>query len=269
MSLRHSVRRARARTPDPGFTLIELLVVIAIIAVLVGILLPSLKGARDAARSAACLSNERQILTALGMYLNEYKEIMPREGTVGSLPEHERDYLSWAVALRPFLDDRVSPNEDPNDQFAMAPYYIDPGRLKDGHKIHFVCNAVPFLAPGVIDPSPIFEGDHLYRRGPTPFARIHFPEDTCYLGELGDDASGAMLWDVLSDGPRDIDRAQRYDIWAREQIVNGSAQRIAPKRHGRSGNLAFMDGHARGVKSEQIVDINTWDDRDYGSRRGN
>ena len=54
-----------------GFTLIELLVVVAVIAILMAILMPALRAAREQGQRAACLSNLRQLTLAWMMYADD------------------------------------------------------------------------------------------------------------------------------------------------------------------------------------------------------
>jgi prepilin-type N-terminal cleavage/methylation domain-containing protein/prepilin-type processing-associated H-X9-DG protein len=69
-----STRRIRA--DKCGFTLIELLVVIAIIAILAGMLLPSLSRAQAKGQSIACMNNLKQIQTAWLMYPDDHNDTL-------------------------------------------------------------------------------------------------------------------------------------------------------------------------------------------------
>ena len=69
----------RGRRGGAAFTLIELLVVIAIIAILAGILFPVFAQARDKAREATCLSNNKQIGLAVSMYLQDNDSTYPAQ----------------------------------------------------------------------------------------------------------------------------------------------------------------------------------------------
>lgn len=68
-----------------AFTLVELLVVIGIIALLISMLLPALKRAREHAQSVACLSNLRQVVLAIQTYATDHHGLMLcRDDTSGS-----------------------------------------------------------------------------------------------------------------------------------------------------------------------------------------
>jgi prepilin-type N-terminal cleavage/methylation domain-containing protein/prepilin-type processing-associated H-X9-DG protein len=98
-----------------GFTLIELLVVIAIIALLMGILIPSLKKARDQAKAVVCRANVKSLVLALHMYLDDYDgktHSTPNRGLWDNAWENPavvQDYTLndtwayWGIAYKPYV----------------------------------------------------------------------------------------------------------------------------------------------------------------------
>src|SRR5262249_9680379 len=88
----------------PGFTLVELLVVIAILATLVGLLLPAVQKAREAANRTHCTHNLRQIGLALHAYHHAYATFPP--GGIEWRPPGDlsKRQLAWSVFVLPYLE---------------------------------------------------------------------------------------------------------------------------------------------------------------------
>src|SRR5438552_1515597 len=77
-----------------GFTLIEILVVVAIIALLIAILLPSLKRARDQAKALVCLTNEKQLGTAFEYYYMDSKKYVPPFCFIRRINNNTNDFIN-------------------------------------------------------------------------------------------------------------------------------------------------------------------------------
>jgi len=133
------------RPPCRGFTLVELLVVIAIIGILIGLLLPAVQRAREAARRTQCVNHLKQVGLAWHNHTDTYgafptggyaQHVIPtfQGGRPGSL---NKQAAGWAFQILPFMEHDNVHNGQPggtdleSSKFAMSvpiPEYFCPSR---------------------------------------------------------------------------------------------------------------------------------------------
>jgi len=143
------------KTKQKGFTLIELLLVIAVIALLLALLVPALRSARERAHRVVCLSNVKQLTLAWLAYAEEH------DGKIVSVPSYtykkthgdivrEGHTEGWIGSAFELPESRATLIKDP-DKGALWPYLkdLDVYRCPRGMERHAVTYAPVVSVNGV------------------------------------------------------------------------------------------------------------------------
>ncbi|MEM1208167.1 MAG: type II secretion system protein [Planctomycetota bacterium] len=210
---RESTARAR------GFSLIELLVVMSIIAVLLAILVPVLASARRAAGQVTCLSNIRQVVTAVHTFTIDHRGRLPENRTLVSPTE----YVTWRHLFA--AERRV-----PEDTAWACP--LHPGGAR--HEIGFFEDGARCVSD--VASSYALNGHLLWRFEKTQAdaeesdVAIRRPSHTILIAESNLNHPDLRVIDPLVQNAYGADPGP-YAYW-----------------HDRAGNYAFYDGHAETLK---------------------
>jgi len=224
-----------------GFTLIELLVVIAIIAILAAVLFPVFAKARQKARQTACLSNSRQIGTAIMSYAQDYDERFPQNwlGRCANPALGDPGYgWDWMETTQPYAKNwplytcpSGSWSEMLDGMFIQA-CALGLNRSGVGRRGGYALNSgrIDPAFPDQIDPGPGGNSTHFSKR----MAQLKVPAGVIMVTEV--EAAGCgMLCGTAHAGGR--------APWFANNITG---------RHNEGCNNTFTDGHAKWLKRTLI-----------------
>lgn len=271
------MQRHLARAVVRGFTLIELLVVIAVIAILAALLFPALNRAKNAADSAGCRSNLRQIMFAMTMYVQDYK-VYPETvgGVVGSAnsvlrpftgapaPEANYTYRTggpssgtylgpqhsvWACPGYNRIQGELGPRAMGSDGASYA--YNGNGSIPDvdyglglGGKLWALVDTMT----QVESPTPTREAQVLY-----PSDMIAMGDAALFPDRFGFGHVRGSLWLGI---PLDVNWAGGFwNTTVRGLPANDSSVAALRRRHNGRWNIGFCDGHVESFRPIDLFDI--------------
>jgi prepilin-type N-terminal cleavage/methylation domain-containing protein/prepilin-type processing-associated H-X9-DG protein len=243
-----------------AFTLIELLVVIAIIAILAAILFPVFAQAREKARSAACLSNSKQIATAIALYVQDYDETFPfsSDFSVAGIPGSPvlGGYRYWADYIFPYVKNGGDSGEAGGRGTGVYGAYQKCPSEPDwwtGYSYNIELGYYPL---GQLNDNVVNDN----RVGVT-LAQIKQPSDLIALvdssvyyafvrnnlGRSHNDNTNSAYYFIFRYHPQAPATCMNYYNWPQSATTSGIAWTSGVKsaRHQGGVNIAFADGHAK------------------------
>ena len=224
--VKHRSMRRRAG----GFSIVELLTVLGIIALLIGLLLPTLQLARKSSQRTACASNLRQLHAAIAMYAHNNQGWIPRDATL-----HRPDRAPWPMLLSPYLVGRRDVTEA---ELPRLEVFQCPSHPVQGVPTGFVINAFAF------ETKPDWAPD-----GPI---KITAPSRASELPWLLDAATD---FPVAAPPPLQdkVLGIEFHDVYSPEHLPDGDKHRISDTRHvQKTANVLYLDGHVAVIKQGEL-----------------
>ncbi len=244
-----------------GFTLIELLVVIAIIAILAAILFPVFAQAREKGRQTQCVSNMKQIGTALMMYTQDYDETYPfgyqYHGTYnasGACTASNHLLEWWQDLARPYVKNEMvyqCPSRSPHITWGSLRVPGMPSPLVKDYTANGIFNFWPAGSERYLPRQRGGKGP-MSGNGGCGGTPVRMPEVAAPAETIGIvDASGFELWTLAQTDAWPDQECPRVGCCSGIYGSTGRCSLIVAPRHNAGFSASYMDGHAKWVRKSR------------------